>query len=236
MKKVFKKNQFVVTLLAVLIAVAGYLNYNDKLAKDEAAQQVNNTYDTIYENDDMLTSEDDILSLDVDSSQVEAENIAEETTSEVNDEVKENETVMKAEGYGEEEKSQEPGAAVLTSGRNMSDFTIEARLNREQTRSKNKETLLEVINNESISNEQKQKAVDAMVELTETSELENNIETVLEAKGFSDVIVTLSEDYADIIINSSQVSDSDRAQIEDVVTRKTELKVSNIVITPMSES
>lgn len=236
MKKIFKKNQFVVTLLAVLIAVAGYLNYTDKLAKDEAAQQVNNTYDTIYEDDDLLTSDEDILSLDVDSSQVEAENSVEETTVEGNNEVAEGETIMEAEGDIEEEESEEPGAAVLTSGRNMSDFTIEARLNREQTRSKNKETLLEVINNESISNEQKQEAVDAMVELTETSELENNIETVLEAKGFSDVIVTLSEDYADIIINTSQVSDSDRAQIEDVVTRKTELDVSKIVITPMSES
>lgn len=235
MKKIFKKNQFVVTLLAVLIAVAGYLNYTDKLAKDEAAQQVNNTYDTIYEDDDLLTSDEDILSLDVDSSQVEAENSVEETTVEGNNEAAEGETIMEAEGNAEEE-SEEPGAAVLTSGRNMSDFTIEARLNREQTRSKNKETLLEVINNESISNEQKQEAVDAMVELTETSELENNIETVLEAKGFSDVIVTLSEDYADIIINTSQVSDSDRAQIEDVVTRKTELDVSKIVITPMSES
>lgn len=71
MKKIFKKNQFVVTLLAVLIAVAGYLNYADKLAKNEKTEEVDNTYDSVYKGDDLLTSGDDILSLDVDSMQVE---------------------------------------------------------------------------------------------------------------------------------------------------------------------
>lgn len=222
MKKIIKRNQFVVTLLAVLIAVAGYLNYTDKLTKKEKAEEVNNTYDTVYEGDDLLTSDEDILSLDVDSMQVENEN------AESN---KDTENV----GSAEEEETDEPGAAVLTSNGDLSSFTIEARLDREQTRSKNKETLLEVINNEAISNEQKQEAVDAMVALTETSELENSIETVLEAKGYSDVIVTLSDKQADVIVNTAQVSESDRAQIEDVITRKTELNASNIVITPMNE-
>lgn len=225
MKKILKKNQFVVTLLAVLIAVAGYLNYADKIAKKEDVEEVNNTYDTVYKEDELLESEEDILSMDVDSMQVENATQAEDATTESDEET---------DGEGETE-SDEPGKAVLTSGNNMSGYTIEARLNREQTRSKNKETLLEVINNESLGTEQKQKAVDAMVELTEITELENNIETVLEAKGFKDVIVTLSENQADILINSSQISDSDRAQIEDVVTRKTEIDIKNIVITPIKE-
>lgn len=221
MKKIFKKNQFVVTLLAVLIAVAGYLNYADKLAKEESSKEVNNTYDTVYKNDELLTSDEDILSLDVDSMQVE-------------NETQEQESVESSE-IAEETESEEPGKAVLTSGNSMNSYTIEARLNREQTRSKNKETLLEVINNEGLSSEQKQKAVDAMVELTETTEIENNIETVLEAKGFNDVIVTISEEQADIIVDSSQITDSDRAQIEDVVTRKTDIDIKNIVITPINE-
>lgn len=225
MKKIFKKNQFVVTLLAVLIAVAGYLNYADKLAREEKSREVTNTYDTVYKDDELLESDEDILSLDVDSMQVE-------------NETQEGETVTDDKSTEEsniEEESQEPGRAVLTSGSSMSSYTIEARLNREQTRSKNKETLLEVINNESLSSEQKQKAADAMVELTETTEIENNIETVLEAKGFNDVIVTVSGEQADIIINSSQISDSDRAQIEDVVTRKANIDIKNIVITPIKE-
>ena len=45
MKKIFKKNQFIVTFLAVLIAVAGYLNYADNLDKKSSAKEANNDTD-----------------------------------------------------------------------------------------------------------------------------------------------------------------------------------------------
>ena len=45
MKKILKKNQFIVTFLAVLIAVAGYLNYSAKLDnKNESKNVTNDTY------------------------------------------------------------------------------------------------------------------------------------------------------------------------------------------------
>lgn len=38
MKKVFKKNQLIITALALMIAVAGYLSFTDKNGKDEKWQ------------------------------------------------------------------------------------------------------------------------------------------------------------------------------------------------------
>ena len=35
MKKVFKKNQLIITALALMIAVAGYLSFTDKNGNDE---------------------------------------------------------------------------------------------------------------------------------------------------------------------------------------------------------
>ena len=49
-----------------------------------------------------------------------------------------------------EETTEEPGAAVLTNGSTLSSYMVQAKLNREQTRYKNKDTLLEVINNNDI--------------------------------------------------------------------------------------
>lgn len=200
MKKIFKKNQVIVTLLAVLIAVAGYLNYADK---NEKAKEVNNdTYDSVYSNDTLLSGNDDIQSLDGE----EAES-TQETTA-------------------------EPGAAVLTNGTSLTSFMVQARLDREQTRSKNKETLMEVINNESVNESEKKKAVKSMVEITDTCEMENSIETLLKAKGFSDIVITLSDKQADVIVSSAEVEDSQRAQIEDVIKRKTGLSANDITITP----
>lgn len=208
MKKLFRKNQFVVSLLAVLIAVAGYLNYADKIAKKN--EEPEDTYEAMYSEDDLLNSNDDIASLDVDSTQLDEQ----------------------TDNAGTEDNVDEPGVAVLTSESDLSSFTIEARISREQIRSKNKETLLEVINNENIKDEEKQEAVDTMVSMTKNSELENSIETILKAKGYDDIIVSISEENVDVIANVEQVSDSDRAIIEDVITRKANVPVSNITIIP----
>ena len=197
MKKILKKNQFIVTFLAVLIAVAGYLNYSANLdKKNESKKVTNDTYESIYSKDNLLTNNEDIESMD------------------------------------KEETTEEPGAAVLTNGSTLSSYMVQAKLNREQTRSKNKETLLEVINNNDIGDKEKKKAVKSMVKITENSEMENNIETLLKAKGFNDIIVTINDNQADVILSDTEVSDDKRAQIEDVIKRKTNISVNNITITP----
>lgn len=196
MKRIFKKNQVIVTMLAVLIAVAGYLKYTDKLQPTKEASNI--TYDAAYSEDELITGKGDIESLD-------------------------------------EEETLAPGEAILTNGSTFSSFMVQARLNREQTRSKNKETLMNVINNEDVSKEEKEKAINTMTEITEKSEMENSIETLLKAKGFSDIVVTINDKQADVIVNSKEVDDSKRAQIEDVIKRKTKIKVENIIITPANE-
>ena len=128
-----------------------------------------------------------------------------------------------------------PGEAVLTSAGTNSGFAAEARLTREQIRAKNKETLLEVINNEGVSAEEKEKAVSSMNAMTDIAEREAAAELLLEAKGFTDSVVSITEGTADVVINMTEISDAQRAQIEDIVKRKTEISGENIVITPISQ-
>lgn len=134
-------------------------------------------------------------------------------------------------GEAVEETTLQPGEAVMTSSK-LTDFIIQARIDREQIRSKNKETLLKVINDETVSEKEKTSAVEAMVEITKSSELENTIETLLEAKGFSNVIVTVSDSQVDVIIDEQEITDQKRAQIEETIKRKTDISADKIVITP----
>ena len=99
---------------------------------------------------------------------------------------------------------------------------------------KNKETLLEVINNTNISDAQKQEAIDSMVELTDIAEREAAAEILLEAKGFEDVVVSITDDQADVVVNMTDVDEAGRAQIEDIVKRKTGISGENIIITPVA--
>ena len=93
---------------------------------------------------------------------------------------------------------------------------------------------MEVINNTNITEEQKQTAIDNMIAMTDIAEKETSAEMLLEAKGFTDVVVSVTENGADVIVNAAEVSDAQRAQIEDIVKRKTDVPAENIVITTMN--
>ena len=192
MKRIFKKNQIMITALAVMIAVAGYLNYSGRLFGDKS-KEADNELAQQELLDISLEDTKDIASLDQD---------VDET----------------------------PGEAVLTSG-----IVAEAKNTREQVRAQNKETLLEIINNTNVSEKQKAEAVSEMVALTKIAEQEAAVETMLLSKGFSDVVVTLTDKGADVVVRSSELTDAKRAQIEDIVTRKTGISPQNIVISPMHE-
>ena len=116
-----------------------------------------------------------------------------------------------------------------------SNFAAQAKVSREQVRSANKETLLEIINNENLGDEQKQEAVNSMVNMTDLAEQEEAAELLLEAQGFTDVVVNLTGESADVIVPQDYMEDASRAQIEDIVKRKTSVPVENIVITPLEE-
>ena len=94
---------------------------------------------------------------------------------------------------------------------------------------------MEIINNTSIAEAQKQDAIDSMIQMTDVAEKEHAAEILLEAKGFSDVVVSITDNEADVVLNMGDVTDAKRAQVEDIVKRKTGISAENIVITPLSQ-
>ena len=139
-----------------------------------------------------------------------------------------------ADGTAGAEEVVNPGEAVLTSTAVANiDYASEMKLNREQIRSKNKETLLEIVNNNAISDELKQDAINKMIAMTDIAERENPAEMLLEAKGFTDVVVSITEDSCDVVLNMGEVTDAKRAQVEDIVKRKTNVSAENVIITPI---
>lgn len=126
------------------------------------------------------------------------------------------------------------GEAVLASTSAGDDILAAAKLNREQVRAKSKETLMEIINNTNIAEEQKQNAVASMNDMALIAEKEAAAELLLEAKGFQGSIVSVTDGSVDVVVNEAELSDAQRAQIEDIVKRKTEISGEHIVITPKS--
>lgn len=238
MKKIFRKNQLIITTLAVMIAVAGYLNYsgeqfgtNKKTVQTDGKVVVEDELDTSdISNEDIYAKSQDILAQDVS-----AQSTAEDATGEAAEAMTDIEVLPEIEEAnagtdGTEGEPSNPGTAVLANS-NQVGAIAQARLTREQTRAKNKELLLDIINNASITEGDKESAVQEMIALTDIMEKEAAAEILLEAKGFSEAVVSMQKDSVDVVIHATELTDIQRAQIEDVVKRKTGVSGEKIVIT-----
>lgn len=256
MKKILKKNQIIITVLVVMVAAAGYLNYSGtKSAKTKK------TTAEATQTADLNAVMEDIESLDMDITDETAllqEN--KNASTDVNSTISETEETKEGQGgssssaagpnASDDKKTEDtaadaaadanasgeaPGEAVLTSAASAA-YVSQARVEREQIRSQNKEALMEIINNAELSEDEIREAVDSMVEMTDSTERETAAETLLEAQGFANAIVNLTGDTVDVIVDAANLDDTQRAQIEDVVKRKTGVAVENIVITPLASA
>ena len=260
-----------ITALALMIAIAGYLNFTGKQIDDEilfttsaqfeeadadvveetlsdtasAYDETTGLYDISMEDVEYYT---EIESLDEDITISEAETLDDGMLADAaednmvadanGDMIQNDEVVLEtgaevAEGVISEEEV--PGEAVFTNTMSVTSLA-EANLMKEQTRASNKQALMDIINNENISDAAKQEAVNSMIALTDLAQKETETLIMLEAKGFADAVVSINGDSVDVCIGMNELTPAQMAQIEDIVKRKTGIPAENIIISPVGEN
>ena len=206
MKKGSHKNQIIITTLALLLAVVGYISYDNR--------------DTFMNAKDVLSTEIEAVNGKADTKE----------SKECEDTQASDEVALETDST---EEILNAGETVLTSASTESEECVaQVKLGREQVRSKNKEALQKIIDDAGVSEAEKKSAVDAMVKLTENAQMEEDAQMMLEAKGFKNAVVSLSDECCDVM-GKEDVTDEKRAQIEDIIKRKTNIGASNIVISTM---
>lgn len=257
MKSLMKKNQLMITALAIMIAIAGYLQFAGTTLEEEYLTVTDENAVTNVGSDGVIVenytageieeaaeveglldlSEEDIIAsqiTEIPSLDSEVNTVLEDYLDTSMEVAAGAETTGTQVAEATPKEGEIPGEAVFTSNSGVAVLS-DAKLLKEQTRAKNKETLLEIINSAGLTEEQKQEAVNNMVEMTTVSEKEAAAEILLEAKGFSDVVVSINGDAVDVVVNATELTDAQRAQIEDIVKRKTDIEAENIVISTVVE-
>ena len=219
-----KKNQVIITALVAMIAAAGYLNYIDS-----APQKANEVM--LTDNSDIaLVGDSNNVAVTDDNPEIAA---AESTTS-GNTSSEKNEE--KTTNVNKAEADSDAGAAVFVNSSTDTSYFVQAKLDREQSRAKQKDMLNEMLNNEKATSEQKNEATTAMLQIQKRIEKENAAEDMLRAKGFSEVYVRIDDDTVDVVVDKEKLTDTEIAQIEDTIKRKTGLPADKIRITPFKKS
>ncbi|MBO5560569.1 MAG: SpoIIIAH-like family protein [Firmicutes bacterium] len=210
-----KKNQIVITALVAMIGAAGYLNYID-------------THPQVSEV--MLTDESDLAMVwDGDTASAVDENadIAVEDTAEA-------ETGTTGDGQSAA-NTENAGEAVFVNSSMDTGYFVQAKLDREQARAREKDMLNSMLSNDSMDPEGKNNAANAMLEIQKRIERETAAEAMIEAKGFKEVYVRIDDDTVDVVVDRSELTDAEVAQIEDIVKRKTGMASDKIRISPLKK-
>lgn len=241
---VFKRNQIIITALVFMVSIAAYLNFTDKknavqptfdddgeritdiAVGDEMDEDIFATYE--FDTIDTLPPDFDSMEDEL-TGEVSGENLITSLQDRMMSENKD--AKSKSESKTDEIVGDEE--VVLVNKTHDVDYFVEAKMDREQSRSEQIEMLSECISNDTLDKDSKSGAATNLITLQERIEKESAIESLLKAKGFKEVFVRISDDDVDVVINREDIEEADIAQIEDIVRRKTGYTTSQIKISPL---
>lgn len=212
---VIKRNHVIIVALVIMVGVAGYLNYMDNNLKNDEIILNDNGEIAALVPDENLPANANL------NSQIEM------------DFDKKNSKENKFESKNDFEESDNDAIVVNKSMENS--YFVQAKLDREQARAKQKEILDEMINNKNLSESKKTECIDNKIEIQKRIEKESAAESLLESKGFDETYVRIDDETVDVVIDKEMLSDAEVAQIEDIVKRKTGFKASQIRISTLKK-
>ena len=237
---VVKRNQIIITALVLMIAVAGYLSYLDMRYQDDdhagfALDEQGGITALIPSNDALLAVEEDdaepgLIGAPWPNTHDPAITTYSETDFPSLDYIDLNEIINLPSN---EDNLTEAGEAIFVDGRADASFFVQARLLREQNRSNERSILNDLINNPNVAEEQRAQAANNMLDIQTRVDKETAAEAQIEAKGFSEVHVRISESSVDVIVNKPELTAQELAQIMDVIKRVTGVNETQIHISPM---
>lgn len=236
-----KRNQIIITVLVFMIAIAAYLNTQqpmDDLEATQLAQDGRSTQEEIdffsgY--DEQLAEAGATTDTELTSGTLSTQETASPQPSDSHlslADANSTESISAVITKKSEADLQDKEIAASKSLDNS--FFAEEKLSREQSRAEQVETLTQWVSNDQLDQESKSKAAANLIEIQERIEKENSAEALLKAKGFSEVYVRIDDDTVDVVVNKAELTDSEIAQIEEIVNRKTGYSVGKINITPLN--
>ena len=207
MKKILKKNQIVIYVIALMLVFAGYLNFTTKTHEQSVETSMQ-----MEANDDMQVTDigdaELVSSNDVVTNESAGENIAENTSAE-------NETINNVE----------------TSSNVGGDYFTKSKLERDTMYSQMLESYENVLNSDNSLETQKQSATEEIKKINDTKNSIMVCENLISTKGFSNNIVFVNGESVSVIIGASEELKQEQvAQIQNIISRELNAKIENIHI------
>ena len=231
--KIFKKNQIIIYVIALILMTVGYLNYTNKteeLNSVETSLQMENDDSSLVAGigDAKLVSSNDVTS---------ESNTANTATSETNttsEETATNETNTTNESLQEENTEAQAETETQETSNNQSgtqdDYFEKSKLERDTMYSQMIETYENILNSTNAEETQKQSATDEIKKINDTKNSIMICENLIKTKGFEKSIIFVNDASISIIIGATDISQEEVAQIQNIISREMGAEIENIHI------
>ena len=215
--KLLKKNQVIIYVIAVMLMVAGYLNYTTRTADEavQASSMVNETDEYANIGDARLVSSEAI-----------EDNTINETneTNSTENQVSENTNVTNTTNTTAQNTTTQETSATTD------DYFTKSKLERDTMYSQMIETYENILNSSNASETQKQSATE---EITKINNIKNSImisENLLKTKGFENSVIFVNDESISVIIGTQELKEDQIAQIQNIISREMKADIENIHI------
>ena len=236
MKNIFKKNSIIITALAIMIVIAGYLSFTTRDASKGDNGSVTTSNNHALNNDkggkDLATNTDVTVTPAGTNTNTDTNMNTDTNTNKGNDELGSKGSQDVSDNGELDLKDGTPGEAVLANTADASYFN-NVKLQREQVRAKNKADYMDIINSTKASAADKKAATNGMLQLISNADKESAAEMLLGAKGFNNAIVFINNGKVDVAVNAASLTKQQTAIIEDVVKAQTGISVEHMSINPV---
>lgn len=129
------------------------------------------------------------------------------------------------------EKSTQSEKSTSTTKLNSDEYFSQAKVNRQQTQDEIAEKTKEILESSEENESVKAEAVAKAAELATLMEQQNNVESLIKAKGFEECLVFIQNGECSIVVKDSDFTADDALVIKDVATGQTGISVDKIKVT-----
>ncbi len=231
MKQILKKNQIIISVIAIMLIAAGYMNYtsNEKQALETAVLTDSEKYAGIGDATLVSANVADDNNLEKND---EVQNITDEPTKNEDnkDEIKSNEQNTEIKGNDENVAKNEINTSTTVTETSGDQYFAELRLERDKMYSQMLESYQKILSNSQISETQKEISENEIKKINDTRNAIMIAENLIKNKGFQDLIIFINGDSISIIVKAKELKEEQIAQIQNIISRELKGEIENIHI------
>ena len=222
--RIFKKNQIIISVVALMLIAAGYLNYSSQISEEVANRKTEEGSDYAGIGDAKLVDSELVVGEENNIKETMANNSSEDTNN-VN--TKEENITNENENIA---NNTSENNTVETNANGEEDYFTSSKLQRENMYSQMLETYQKILENTAIPETQKSISSQEIANINNKKNAIMIAENLIKTKGFEDAVIFVNDDSVSVVVKAEKLEQNQIAQIQNIISRELTTEISNIHI------